>query len=185
MNVLLERKKYVITLLKSVENHPSTGAFKQEMMTLSYVVVCGAIEFMIEHILHDWLSKTLKHHKGSRYRGKKCIQNFLNEQSQVKQKDIEEFHSTKLSQIRGLINKIAGQQAKDRFNQLFENDQSVYSINPDIDARLERINRTRHDLAHGTKIPNDIQPNIIELREDFLFIYEHLIKNVKKCLPKV
>lgn len=185
MNVLLERKKYVLTLLKSVENHPSTGVFKQEMMALSYVVVCGAIEFMIEYILYDWLNRTLKHHRDSRYRGKKYIQNFLDVRSQEGEKRITKFHSTNLDRIKDLIEEIAGKQAKGKFSQLFQNAQNVYSISPDINARLDRINRTRHELAHGSKIPDDIQPNISELREDFIFIYEHLIKNVKTCLPKV
>jgi len=185
MSVLLERKKYVLTLLKNVENHRSTDAFKQEMMSLSYVVVCGAIEFMTERILYDWLNRTIKHHKYSRYRGRKYVQNYLEIQSQTGERSIDSYHSTKLSEIKGLIGKIAGQLAKDKFIELLENAQNTSSINPDINARLERINRTRHELAHGSKTPDEIQPNISELREDFLFIYEHLIKNVKKCLPKV
>lgn len=188
MNIILQRKKEVISLLEDVEKYPSTNPFKQEMMTFSYVLVCGAIEFMTESILHDWLNKTIKHHRSSsyRYRGKKYIQHFLDIQSQAREKNITEFHSTKLSEIKKLIGNIAGKSTKDKFSNLFDVSQiSVATLQPDINARLDRITRIRHELAHGEKMPNDIQPNVTELKEDFIFVYEHIIKNIQKSLPRV
>lgn len=185
MNNILERKRYIIRTLKDVEKYPATGVYKQEMMSFSYVLVCGTIEYMIETILQEWLNKTLKHHKTVSYRGKKYIQYFLDTQVDAREKRIEGFHSTKLDQIRGLICNIAGEKAKTNFNNLFNSSQNSTTLQPDINARLERINRIRHELAHGQKIPNDIQPNITELIEDFIFVYDHIIKNVKSCLPRV
>ncbi len=186
MNVILERKKYVVRLLENIENYPSTNQFKQEMMTFSYVIVCGAIEFMTETIIQDWLSKTIKHHKSSSYyRGRKYVQYFLDIQSQAREKNIDDFHSTNLDSIRNLIKEMAGETARNKFNNLFQSAQNTLALQPDLNERLKRITDTRHYLAHGQKVPNDIQPNVRELREDFLFIYKHIINNIKKCLPKV
>ena len=185
MNPILERKKSVIQLLKDIEGYPAISVFKQDMMAFAYVVVCGAIEFMTETIIQDWLNKTIKHHKGLSYRGRKYVQYFLDTQSRAREKNIENFHSTDLDKIRELIKNIVGETARDKFNQLFQNTQQTLTLQPDINERLKRITRIRHELAHGQKMPNDLQPNIPELKEDFLFIYEHIIKNIKKCLPRV
>ncbi|MDD4901175.1 MAG: HEPN domain-containing protein [Patescibacteria group bacterium] len=185
MDNITERKKYVIQLLKDIEKHPATGDYKLEMMSFSYIMVCGAIEYMIENILHDWLNKTIKHHKYALYRGKKYVQYFLETQMQAREKNIEYFNSTKLDKIRKLICDVAGKGAKINFNKLFNNSRQSMTLQPDINARLDRINRIRHELAHGQKIPSDIQPNISELKEDFIFVYNHIIKNIKKCLPRV
>lgn len=186
MNDILERKKYIIRTLKNIEQYPATSVYKLEMMSFAYVLVCGAIEYMIETVLQNWLNKTIKHHKSSVvYRGKKYVQYFLETQMGAREKNIEDFHSTKLEKIRRLICDVAGEKAKNNFNTLFNAAQNLTSLQPDINARLERINRIRHELAHGQKTPNDIQPNITELIEDFKFVYDHIIKNVKSCLPKV
>ncbi len=155
------------------------------MMTFSYIIVCGAVEFMTETIIQDWLSKTIKHHKGTSYIGRKYVQYFLDTQSQARGKNIDDFHSTNLDNIKKLIKEVAGETARNKFNTLFQGAQNTLTLQPDLNARLKRITDTRHYLAHGQKVPNDIQPNVSELREDFLFIYEHIIKNIKKCLPRV
>ncbi|MBI4994728.1 hypothetical protein HZC21_03740 [Candidatus Peregrinibacteria bacterium] len=185
MNIIIERKKYIIRLLREIEKCPATLKYRQEMMVFSYVLVCGAIEFMTENILQNWLAKTIKHHTSSKYRGKKYVQNFIEIQTQAREKNIENFTSTKLSEIKKLVGNIVGEKTKEKFNSLLDASQQSTVIEPDIAARLERINRTRHDLAHGKKIPNDIQPNISELKEDFIFVYNHIIGNIIKCLPKV
>ncbi|HAM87943.1 MAG: hypothetical protein US83_C0001G0114 [Candidatus Falkowbacteria bacterium GW2011_GWC2_38_22] len=185
MNDILERKKYIIRTLKDIDKYPATSVYKLEMMSFAYVLVCGAIEYMIETILQNWLDKTIKHHKSAAYRGKKYVQYFLETQMGAREKNIEGFHSTKLDQIRGLISNVVGEKAKNNFNTLFNTAQNLISLQPDINARLERINRIRHELAHGQKTPDDIQPNISELIVDFEFVYNHIIKNVKSCLPKV
>lgn len=185
MNIIDERKKYVNALLKDINKYPATSKFKQEIMVFAYVLVCGAIEYMVETLLQDWLNKTIKHHKKTSYRGKKYVQYFLEVQSQAREKSIENFHSTKLCEIKGLINNVAGDSAKTKFNNLLETAQQSIVIQPDINARLDRISKTRHYLAHGEKIPNEIQPNISELIEDFNFVYKHMIVNIKKSLPKI
>lgn len=185
MNILLNRKREIISLLDGIDKYPSTSIFKQEMMTLSYVLVCGAIEFMTESILQEWLTKTIKHHKASSYRGRKYIQCFLDIQLQVREKNIKGFHSTNLDIIRELIKNVAGEDARNKFNALLQASQQSSTLYPDINARLYRINRVRHELAHGQKMPNDIQPNVSELKEDFIFVYEHIIKNIQKALPRV
>jgi hypothetical protein len=185
MSDILERKKYIIQILKDIDSYPATSVYKLEMMSFAYVLVCGAIEYMIETILQNWLNKTLKHHKSTKYRGKRYVQYFLETQMDAREKNIENFHSTKLDQIRGLICNVAGEKSKNNFNALFNTAQNSRSLQPDINARLKRINRIRHELAHGQKTPNDIQPNITELIEDFKFVYDHIIKNVQSCLPKV
>lgn len=170
-------------MLDAIDGYSSTNPFKHEMMNFGYVLVCGAIEFMTENILQEWLNKTIQHHgHSSAYRGKKYVQYFLSMQSQAKEDSIKKFHSTDLNQTRELIKNIAGVAARDKFNQLLQ--QSTV-IQPDINARLERINRFRHDLAHGQKMPRDTQPNVVELKEDFLFVYKHIIKNIMRCLPRV
>lgn len=185
MNVIDDRKKYVNILLKDISKYPATSKFKQEIMVFAYVLVCGAIEYMIETLLQDWLNRTIKHHKKSSYRGKKYVQYFLEVQSQAREKNIENFHSTKLSEIKGLVCNIAGDSTKIRFNDLLEASQLSIALQPDINSRLDRISKTRHYLAHGEKIPNEIQPNILELIEDFNFVYKHIIINIKKSLPKI
>lgn len=185
MSNILVRKRYIIRTLKDIEKYPATGKYKIEMMTFSYVLVCGSIEFMIEEILQGWLNKTVKHHKNISYRGKKYVQYFLETQMSARVKNIDCFNSTKLDRIRELIYNIAGDKAKVNFNSLFIASQQSTTLQPDINARLERISRIRHELAHGQKIPCDIRPNITELKEDFIFVYDHIIKNVKLCLPRV
>jgi len=186
MGIVSDRKKEIDRLLKEIDRYPATSNFKQEMMSFAYILVCGAIEFMTETILQEWLYKTVKHHKSStQYRGKKYVQYFLNSQSRAGEANIEQFHSMKLDQIRGLIKNVAGESAKDKFNQLFNIDNQNSILQPDINSRLDRVVRIRHELAHGQKMPNGIQPNIIELKEDFGFIYKHIIKNIQKCLPRV
>lgn len=185
MNNILERKKYIMQLLTAVEKHPATGHYKLEMMSFSYILVCGSIEYMTEYILQNWLNKTISHHKSTIYRGRKYVQYFLETQIQAREKNIEDFTSTKLEKIKDLIRAIAGENAKKKFNKLLGASKNSTILQPDIESRLERINRTRHELAHGQKIPTDIQPNITELKEDFKFVYKHIIKNIKLCLPKV
>jgi len=185
MNVIDERKKYVNTLLEGINKYPATGKFKQEIMVFAYVLVCGAIEYMIETLLQDWLNKTIKHHKKSSYRGKKYVQYFLEVQSRAREKNIENFHSTKLSEIKGLVSNVAGDLSKIKFNNLLETSQQSAALQPDINSRLDRISKTRHYLAHGEKIPDEIQPNMSELIEDFNFVCKHIIVNIKKSLPKM
>ncbi|MDP3794334.1 MAG: HEPN domain-containing protein [bacterium] len=185
MSVILERKREVIRLLMDIEKYPATKDFKQEMMVFSYVLVCGAVEFMTESILQEWLDKTIKHHKGSSYRGRKYVQYFLSTQAKAREKNIKDFRSTKLEVIRKFITEVAGVPARKKFDLLFTQSQQSLSLRPDINARLEKINRTRHEIAHGQKMPNDIQPNVSELKKDFIFIYDHIITNIKKCLPRV
>lgn len=185
MNIILNRKKEIIRLLNDIEKYSAMSDFKQEMMTFSYVLVCGTIEFMTENILQEWLAKTIRHHRVSSYRGRKYVQYFLDTQSQAREKNIKDFHSTKLEGIRELIKNIIGENARNKFNTLFQASQQSVALQPDINARLERITRIRHELAHGQKMPNDIQPNILELKEDFIFVYKHIIKNIQKCLPRV
>jgi hypothetical protein len=185
MNVISERKKYINKSLGDINNYPATSLFKQEMMAFSYVLVCGAIEYMIEILLQDWLNKTIKHHNVSSYRGKKYIQNFLEIQSQAREKNIANFHSTKLSEIKALIANVAGESAKDKFSKLLDSSQQSSALQPDINSRLDRISKTRHYLAHGEKIPLDIQPNISELLDDFNFVYKYIIVNIKKSLPRM
>lgn len=182
MNIILERKKEIACLLKDIEKYPATSNFKQEMMVFAYVLVYGTIEFMIEGILQDWLNKTIKHHRASSYRGRKYVQYFLDIQSQAREKNIEKFNNPSLDNIRVLIQEIVGKSAQNKFNKLFKQSRV---LQPDIDSRLKRIADTRHWLAHGQKMPKDIQPNVSELREDFIFVHDHIIKNIKKCLPRV
>lgn len=185
MDAVSARKKYVDKLLVDIHNYPAINQFKQEMMVFAYVLVCGSIEYMIETLLQNWLSKTIKYHKKSSYRGKKYIQYFLEIQTQAREENIENFHSTKLSKIKCLIKNIAGESAKLKFNELLKTTQQSIALQPDINSRLDRISKTRHYLAHGEKIPTDIQPNISELKEDFKFVYKYIIVNIKKSLPKI
>lgn len=186
MDALLERKRDVLKLLRAVEKYPASSVFKHEMMTFSYVLVCGAIEYMVEIILQDWLDRTLKHHRSISYRGKKYVQHFLDIQFHARNNDIGGFHSTKLSKIKEIICSVAGNEAKDNFSQMLVSSNQSASVQVNaIDSRLGRINRTRHELAHGQKMPGDIQPNITELKKDFIFVYEKIIKNIQKSLPKV
>jgi hypothetical protein len=186
MNIILQRKYEIIRLLNAIDSYPSTGLFKHEMMTYAYVLVCGAIEFMTENILEEWLNKTIQHHgKSTNYKGKKYIKYFLSIQSKARYGNIEKFTSTKLEQIKGLITQVAGDSATNKFKLLLTQVPQPTTIQLDANARLERINRFRHDLAHGQKMPLNTQPNITELKEDFLFVYENIIRNIKNCLPRV
>ena len=186
MSVVTQRKGEIIRLLKMIDSYPFTDQFKHEMMTYGYVLVCGAIEFMTENILEDWVNKTIKHHeKSDKYKGKIYIKNFLVIQSKTKKEQITKFSSTSLDGIRALITEIAGVEAREKFTSLLRQARQSIVIQSDIDERLKRICRFRHELAHGQKMPQDTQPNIAELREDFLFVYEHIIKNIIGCLPRV
>jgi hypothetical protein len=181
-SVVLERKKEIVKFLTLIESYSSSGLFKHEMMTYAYVLVCGSIEFMTESILEEWLKKTIQRHDNSqKYRGKKYIQDFLSVQLSDKNDQIESFTSTKLSKIKELIGHIAGDSSKNKFNSLL----SPASLQQDANARLDRISRFRHELAHGQKLPQDTQPNVTELKEDFLFVYKHIILNIKNSLPRV
>lgn len=186
MSIISNRKKEVTDLLSDIEAYPSTNKFRQEMMSFSYVLVCGTIEFMTESIIREWLSKTIRHHKTAPYyRGRKYIQHFLDTQSQAREDSIEKFNSTALNRTKELIKNVAGEAAREKFNQLLQTANQSAALQPDINGRLERITRLRHELAHGQKMPNDLQPNVSELKEDFGFIYKHIIVNIQKCLPRV
>jgi len=141
---------------------------------------------MIETALQEWLNKSIRYHGNSgSYRGKKYISYFLIIKSQAGVKNIENFHSTNLERIYELIKNIAGDSSLGRFKALLKHANQSIVLQPDINARLERINQFRHGLAHGQKMPQDTQPNIIELREDFLFVYKHIVQNILKSLPRV
>lgn len=186
MSAVVERKIEVLKILRTIEKYPATSAFKHEMMTYAYILVCASIEFMIENIVREWLNKSIKHHdNSSAYRGKKYVEYYLTTNSIGLLSGIDKFSSTKLENIRWLIGNIAGDASKTKFNILFNQANQSLILQPDLNARLDRIRGIRHALAHGSKLPNDIQPNMSELKEDFLFVYKHIIQNVSNCLPRV
>lgn len=186
MNAVAKRKQDIVQLLAAIDDYPAIKAFKHEIMTYAYVLACVAIEFMVESTLGDWVDKSIKHHEKSRYQGKSHVIYFLNIKSEAAVTEIKNFHSTNLDKIENLIKDVAGEMVMKKFKSSLKQRPpgSAFVLRQDIDERLKRISLFRHELAHGNKMPRETRPNISELRTDFLFIYNNVIKNLKNSLPR-
>lgn len=182
MSPIIERKRAVLALLTELDNSKTTSQFRHEMMAFCYVLVCAAIEYCVETILADWVKKAGDcHNKSERYPGRKFTESFIAEQIKFKEGAIGSFTSTKLEKIQELVKSVAGDDCSKRLKIVLGNEVD----RNDLAARLERINRFRHTLAHGQQMPLSTQPNIQELKTDFLFVYSNLIQKINDCLPKI
>jgi uncharacterized protein YutE (UPF0331/DUF86 family) len=181
-SAILERKKEIIGILDKIKKYPIRNEFRHEMMTYAYVLTNGAIEFMVETLLRDWIEKTIDIHScARRYGGKIKVASYLNISSQISKTNISSFHSASYERIVSLIDETAGKTVRSRFKELVKQSKA---IEPDLDAKLKRINDFRGRLVHGESLPIAEQPNIDELKEDFVCVYKHIIKNLDTVLRK-
>ena len=177
---VLERKKQILFIIDRVRKCSVKNEFRHEMMTYAYVLTNGAIECMVEIILREWVVVNVKKHANSnRYRGKVGVGSYLGISVEISNKTIGQFHSPGYGKIVDLIRNVSGELATVRFKRLVE---ASRVTEPELDAKLKKINDFRHRLAHGQTMPRDTQPNLDELRSDFKSVYTHIIKNLDIAL---
>lgn len=179
---VLERKRQILSIIDQIRKSSATVGFRHEMMTYAYVLVNGAIEYMVETILREWVVNNVKMHANSkRYQGKVFVSKHLSISIEISNKTIDDFHSPSYGKIVDLIRNIAGDHASESFKELVK---ASRVTEPELDAKLQKINSFRHRLAHGKAMPSDTQPNIDELGSDFKSVYKHIIHNLDLALKK-
>ena len=152
-------------------------------MTYAYILANGAIEFMVETLLREWIEKTIAlHSRAKRYSGKIKVSSYLNISSEISKINISSFHSASYERIVSLIDETAGKLVRTKFKDLVKGSKA---IEPDLDAKLKRINDFRGRIVHGENLPAAEQPNIDELKEDFVCVYKHIVQNLDKTLRKI
>lgn len=182
-SAILLRKREILSIIDRIKRYPVRNEFRHEMMTYAYVLTNGAIEFMVETVLRAWIEKTVdRHSKSNRYSGKKKVTGYLHISSEISKKSISDFHSASYERILSLVEETAGKATKDRFKGLV---QQSKAIEPDLDAKLKRINDFRGRIAHGESLPSDEQPNLDQLKDDFSSVYKYIIKNIYIALETV
>jgi hypothetical protein len=177
---VLERKKQILFIIDRVRKCSVKNEFRHEMMTYAYVLTNGAIEYMVETILREWVVVNVKKHANSnRYRGKIGVNEYLRISSEISTSTIDRFHNPDYGKIVELIKNVAGERVSKRFKELVD---ASKATEPELNAKLNKINDFRHRLAHGKTLPRDTQPNLDELRSDFKNVYAHIIKNLDIAL---
>lgn len=180
IKTIYNRKRKISNRLKTLNSaHPTS--FSHDQMCFSYVLVYGAIEFMIETIIRGWIKHYVDKHK-FHYQGKKHVDYII----QILQKNAEtrlDYNNTvDYDKICKLIEIIAGKEKREEFKNLLKKSSSAGTHK--VKTTLEKISQVRHRLAHGIELPEGISPNINELEEDFEFLYANLIKNLDFVFPR-
>jgi len=179
---IVRRKNEILSLFTQIKKYPAQGVFHHEMMTYAYILANGAIEFMVETLLREWIEKMVAiHSRSKRYGGKIKVSNYLSISSEISKTNISSFHSASYERIVSLIDEIAGKIVRNKFKDLVKKSKV---IEPDLDAKLKRINDFRGRIVHGESLPVFEQPNIDELKEDFGSVYKYIIKNLDTALQK-
>ncbi len=179
-NAVLQRKREVLSIIDQVKKSSVSNKFRHEMMTYAYVLTNGAIEFMIETILREWAKENInKHGSVGKYSGKKRVSTYLRVSVEICYKKLSRFNNPDYDKIVELLKNVAGEDIKNKFRKLVKESRGT---EPEIDAKLKRINEFRHRIAHGGSLPKDEQPNLDELREDFKSVYKYIIKNIDIAL---
>ncbi len=176
-----KRKKEILSLLQLIKKYSVRKKFRHEMMTYAYILSNGAIEFMIETTLREWVKENInKHNKSVRYFGRKSVATYLKNSAEVLDLRVQRFNNpSSCNGIGDLIKDVAGEDAKNRFVTMVGVSRVM---EPELDAKLKRINDFRHRVAHGVTLPQDEQPNIDELIADFKSVYKHIVVTVEKSL---
>jgi hypothetical protein len=180
LRAALTRKNQVTKYIAEVKSLPPKE-HNNEAMCFCYVLAFAAIEFMAESIIRGWVQHNIRKHKYP-YRGKAHVDNVIGVLSDLAELNLRSNHSMDYSRICELLEKLAGTVAKDNFRRSVRRHKGgVRALNVAID----NIKTTRHNVAHGVMMPNDISPNLAQLETDFNHVYACLIENLNRALPRI
>lgn len=175
---VIKRKNRILSHIKDVRSLSPTER-SNESMCGCYILAFGAIEFMIETLIRGWIRSNTRKHKHP-YKGKSDVDNVIKVLEDLAETNIKGNHAIKYSKICELVEKLAGSAKKDIFKNKIDSAGGATTLV----AAIDRIELTRHQVAHGNLWPNEISPNLDELENDFLYIYGSLISALNETLPR-
>lgn len=158
------------------------NAHKHTDMCLSYVIVFAAIEFMAESIIRGWLVHNMRRHNGARYSKKASVERLLNALYANAELNLGSNHTIDYGRICELVSKLAGDGKGAELKRLVDAS-SPAGASFTIEA-LRRITTLRHNLAHGSHAPDELSPNLSELKADFNTVYTNLLTNLDNVLRR-
>lgn len=176
---VLVRRNRVIKYIQRVRELPIRQR-SHESMCSCYVYTFGALEYMLETLIRGWIQSRVKQHK-SPYKGKKSVDAVIKALEQLAESNLKANNGIKYSTTCELIEKLAGTQKKDMVKSVVD---ALPGGSAALGSAIARIETMRHNIAHGALWPDETSPNLDDLENDFLFIYNGLIVAINQALPR-
>ena len=179
LRAVLTRRNKVSRLLvdtQSLPPHQQTN----DRMCFCYIIVFASVEYMIESLIRGWINHNVRKHKYP-YPQKPRVDYIISVLNDLAEFNLERNNGIRYGRICELIQKLAGPTSKTSFKASVD---AFPGGSGALDTAIKRVETTRHRIAHGQLLPDEVSPNLAELQKDFDHIYACLVENLNAALPR-